>query len=872
MAQVFDLAGFSSGDSVLDRSEKLIETEGGPFAEVIRWLVPVNDHIIICKDGSMLACMDFTGMDLDSSSPEALMQVRDQLLYATEQLQEDSPTLAWHVRRRITQNYPSAQYPDPISARMDAIQHEQFIEDVQFINRHTLVLSIAPQSKATRLIAALERSQQRGAGLGQQLSAMTSSLWKSVWGEDEFTYEDWSEVQSAAEYFEKVLSTFLASTANLKTRILRGEELGGFLQLSTSPTSDLDVRASLPDEHAFMDETMPVDNVDAAYADAMHFTRNHQQAWLSAYSLDFRKRKSQVDFFMLDRLMSAPFEFTLAHVFKALPRPKAKRAVGEAEAYHSNRRYSIWALLMAAAKSGSLEGVPVKESRQTDTDEAKALKDQIDGGHEGAGLYYGTVVVHAASPTQLITARKQCEEILQACHLNPRLEGMHKFSSFCATIPGSHEEAARWVKITTENFIDLCPTRTVSEGSFLNDYLSEQLQQPCPALVAFRTRNRTPFYYTGYVGDVGHELIIGPTGTGKTAIAIVLWSQFRKYPGSRVVIFDKNYSCRPAVYLQGGSYIDLNQERQGQASRYAMSPIAALMANGNLRHISFLARWIELLATVRGYKPSSNERKQLENALRVTAEMGVADPLALRLGTVVVRLDSTSELAKALDMWVGESALAPYFDNPSDSFDLGSLVGVEMGTILSDEELAAPFMMYAFYRLATQLRDMGGSEDKPIPTLIYIPEAWYFIRQPQFAAELDEWLVTLRKLGARVVFDTQNPDKLVASSVFPALRDSALCLIFTPNDRAKTRSLNEMYSKELGMDDQQIQFIINGVAKRDYYIRQGQVDRRISFGMNPELLAMVRSDAKAQKLLERFIAQGLPHGWQQRYLGELQES
>lgn len=818
-----------------------------------------------------MACMDFSGLDLDSSSNLELNQVRQQLSYALEQLQEQGAVLTWHVRRRRTTRYPQAQFPEPVSAHMDALLHEQFLKHTQYVNRHSLSLCIYPQAQSARMLSALARSQERGGGLWEALKALGSGLRATFKGEDEFPYQDMSEVEPALEHFDKTLEAFLAATAQLNTHVLRGEQLGGFLQLCACPISAMDQVADLPAPQYFMDTAMPVGDIDNGHSDVLRFEHNARQAWASCYSIDLRKCDA-LGLDALDKLMAAPFEFTLAHVFKMLPRNKAQRVVGEVHAYHSNRRYPIKSILMAAMQRGDLSGVPVNEARQESTDEAQELKDRLSVGQAGVGYYYGVVMVQGASLAACDEARKACEEILQTARLTPRLEGLHKFSSWCATVPGSHAEVARWLKIDTQNFVDLCPARTVATGSFYNEYLSSQLGQPCTALLALPTRHRTPFYYTGYVGDVGHELVVGPTGTGKTTISTLLWTAFRKYPGARVVVFDKNYSCRPAILLQGGNYIDLNPEKQqaGAAQRHRMSPIAALMSDGRTQHIGFVARWIEMLAALRGYTPTSEDRKALETALRSTAELGRVHPQSLRLGTVVVKLDLSKDFARALEMWTGTSAYGAYFDNEVDNFDLDALVGVEMGSILTDDELAAPFMAYAFYRLAAQLRDMGAHEQHPIPTLIYIPETWYFLRQEVFRKELEEWLVTLRKLGARICFDTQNPDKLVQSPIFAAFRDNIQSFICTPNPKAKTASLERMYREELGFSEEDIAFICNGMPKKDYFIKQGEVSRRISLALPAPLLPLIRTDQKAQIALQRFIDRGLPEGWQQHYLEELE--
>ena len=106
------------------------------------------------------------------------------------------------------------------------------------------------------------------------------------------------------------------------------------------------------------------------------------------------------------------------------------------------------------------------------------------------------------------------------------------------------------------------------------------------------TTGATPFRLHLAVGDVGHTLIIGPTGAGEVdALLGMLASVGSKYPGGRVVLFDKDRSARAAdsrgsggacyepgdgrapVAFQPLAYSDLAGERLG-----AEQFVAALLA------------------------------------------------------------------------------------------------------------------------------------------------------------------------------------------------------------------------------------------------------------------------------------------------------
>lgn len=300
-------------------------------------------------------------------------------------------------------------------------------------------------------------------GVWGMFRAVIDGLRAAATGACDFPYQNRSEIEEARQHFHKIVEQFAAALGKLGVRPLRGEALGGFLELVSSPTSALDALESLPRGNVFLDTTVPRAEIDNDYRDYLQFAWNGREKWAKTYTIDLRKRQS-VRLDMLDALMAAPFEFTLSHVFQLLPRTRAEKAVGDLNRYHSNRRYPVRSYLAAALKGGDMSDAPVNEARQEAADEAQSLMNRLGMGQEGARYYYGTVIVMGETPAQTDAAGNRCEQILQAARLRPVQELLHKFSSFASSVPGTKGEVALWDKITTVNFVDLCPVRTLFKG------------------------------------------------------------------------------------------------------------------------------------------------------------------------------------------------------------------------------------------------------------------------------------------------------------------------------------------------------------------------------------------------------------------------
>jgi len=102
--------------------------------------------------------------------------------------------------------------------------------------------------------------------------------------------------------------------------------------------------------------------------------------------------------------------------------------------------------------------------------------------------------------------------------------------------------------VHTLNLAHLMPLSPVWAGPARNAHLDG------PPLLLAETSGSTPFRLSTHVGDVGHMLIVGPTGAGKSVLLALLALQFRRYAGAQVFVFDKGNSTRAAVLAMDGTH------------------------------------------------------------------------------------------------------------------------------------------------------------------------------------------------------------------------------------------------------------------------------------------------------------------------------
>ena len=142
------------------------------------------------------------------------------------------------------------------------------------------------------------------------------------------------------------------------------------------------------------------------------------------------------------------------------------------------------------------------------------------------------------------------------------------------------------------------------------------------APIRFRTQGGTAFDFVTHVGEVGHTMLTGGTGAGKTALATALLAHLEPAMGDKGIrlIIDKDLGCRPLVELSGGRYLSL---RRGRDS--GLAPLRGLPNTPEAR--SFLLNLFRGLILRDGNGPvQPDEERRL--ALGIETQMGM--PAALR--------------------------------------------------------------------------------------------------------------------------------------------------------------------------------------------------------------------------------------------------
>jgi len=772
------------------------------LADHLPWAALVAPGVVLNKDGSFLTALSFRGPDLESSTEDELMAVRVRLNNALKRL---GSGWCMHVeaRRRPADPYPAIE-TEVIAAALVDIERQALFEGAEpaFETDFRLALTWLPPGEETRR---LERVMFDGLGRGT------------------------SEWRTALEAFGRETDAFLdlLRDAVPEARRLSDDELLGWLHACVSVRDHHLAPDVTP---AFLDATLADEPLTGGLEPRLG---DRCLKVVSIRALPPATRPG-----LLEALSALPFEYRWTARWLGLDKSDAEREIVRLRKRWFAKRKGLSVLLREAITK---EEVPL-----LDTD-AAAKTEECDGalaalGGEACAYGYLTITVTILDADPMLAAEKAraAAAALNAQGLVARVEDLNAVEAWLGSIPGEPYADVRRPMVSTLNLADLLPTSAVWAGP---------ARDPCldaPPLALARTSGATPFRLVLHVGDVGHAMVVGPTGAGKSALLAFLALQWLRYPNARVVFLDKGRSARAATLAAGGTWRALEPSED-----FALQPLAHIDQAGER---AWAAEWIAEAVKAAGLSPDPAMREEIWAALEALAQA----PVAQRTLTLFCALIQNREAAAALEPLTLEGPHGGLLDGAEEALASSRFDTFELESLMRTRSAAAPVLPALFHRLE---RDFDGR-----PTLLVLDEAWLFLDDTAFAAKIREWLKTLRKKRVAVIFATQSPEDVSGSSIAASLIESCPTQIFLPNPRALEPGSAELY-RAFGLNRRQLELIALASPKRAYYWRQPQGRRLFELKLTGVALALCgASSPEDQTLIDRTLAQAGMDGFARAFL------
>jgi type IV secretion system protein VirB4 len=529
---------------------------------------------------------------------------------------------------------------------------------------------------------------------------------------------------------------------------------------------------------------------------------------------------------LLDALNHLGFAYRWATRFIPLDKPAAEKVIRRYRRQWFAKRKSLAGIIKEVMTNE--QSVLLDSDAENKTADADAALQELGADLVSYGYLTTVFITWDADPNIVQENIRGAQRILEGCGYATLNESANAVEAWLSSLPGHVYANVRQMPVNSLNLAHMMPLSAIWAGQVRNTHLDG------PPLMTVRTNGSTPFRLITHMGDVGHTLIVGPTGAGKSVLLALIALQFRRYENAQITIFDKGGSSRTAVLGMGGQYFDL-----GADGALAFQPLSKIDL---LAERSFASEWIISLLIQEGVSITPDVKDTLWSALCNLA----AAPISERTLTGLATLLQRSELRQALQPYTLEGPYGRLLDADEDRLTLSDIQCFEMEELMQESGAVLPVLTYLFHRLE------AGFDGRP--SLLILDEAWLFLDNPAFAARIREWLKTLRKKNVSVIFATQGLSDIAGSSIAPAIIESCPSRIFLPNDRAIEPQSKVIY-EAFGLNTRQIEIIAQAVPKRDYYYQSRQGNRLFDLDLGPVALAFTgASSAQDQALIDEIMA------------------
>ena len=510
------------------------------------------------------------------------------------------------------------------------------------------------------------------------------------------------------------------------------------------------------------------------------------------------------DLYCLDATMTVSLEW------RPWTTQAARRRIRGAQRHYFSRRYSMMAHVQETEGTAS---AMVDSAAAVESDRLGAALVEL----EADGVAYGEASLTVALHGELEDIERLDGDVrrLFAAHDAKAVrEGYGQLPVWFSRLPAQpRKRQVRTVFVSAGLAACLAPVFGPPKGTARCRHLGRE------SLAVFETPWRTAYHYDLFRGDVGHTLILGATGSGKSFALNFLLVEALKY-GPRVLILDLGGSYRWLTRFLGGSYLELTPGGDAE-SGLRLQPFAL---PAGTRTFQFLTGWVLRLLRLGGYEPTGADTSEIRARIEDLYALG-----AERRTLSVLTGSLPAAMWPALSRWTGDGVWGRFFDNaPLGGSDLEfrDWQVIDLAGAAEHADLCEAALAYLLERMRLEIED---PREAARLKLMVVDEAWRYLADPAVLAYLAEAAKTWRKKNAALVLATQSAVDMTGTSGASALLESIPTKLFLANPElpGEVGDLFRLNESEVGR-------IRELTPKRELYLRRPDEAAVLRLEVDPE--------------------------------------
>lgn len=805
------------------KNKKTYNSSFAPWGKII------PPGIVINKDGSLMSVILYRGPDLDNETPDRLniitMQINDLIMTQLT----SGYVIYFEAAREIVNDYDNDVYfPDDITKEIDNRRKLMFTNTHNFVSKYYLTLYYYPPTDTENKI-------------------------KNFMLENNNDQNNLS-INDYIEKFKNKIDTFTISLKEIGLPFVEVADSNELITYLHNCISNKKHKIIMPDkQNQFIDEKQNIDLLDEPpLIDNLIWDTPLIGGFNPKLGNEYLKVIvplifPQNSFFgMFNSLNMLDFEYRWVTRFFCMNKQDSLEAL---DTYNKGWKGKVVPVTKAIKEM--IFGHPdidggVNENALSKVEEIKEAKFNVGEDKILYGYYSLIVLVKDKDKTLAEAKAKEVLQLFVNMGINAKIEDINAVDAYFSTLPGNIYNHIRRPMINTINLIHMVPITNIWAGEKRNKHLN------APPLIYTKTIGNTPFRLNLHIGDVGHSMVIGPTGSGKSVHLCLIEAQFRKYKDAQVFVFDKGASSKVITTAVGGDFFDLGSEES--TNSISFQPFAKVNSD---RELSWLLEWLCDYLIQENLKITPEVKQTIHNALLDMRTYQGQHKHLLTMSTFVSTLQSET-LRRAFEPLTSDGAFGKIFDSDRENLKFSSWQTFEMENLMNTKSIVGPTLMYLFHRIEEALDGR--------PTIIVLDECWTFFNNPSFSKKIKEWLKVLRKYNASVIFATQSLADIKNSDIFNTILDSCSSRIFLPNPNIYSGDNQDLY-KSFGLNDKKIQIIGTAIPKRQYYYDSIMGSRLYELALDKFTLAYVAVNKKdliyANKIINKHGKENFNKYWRE---------